>query len=186
MIESGIPPHWKEQWNDLLKQLQDPIKLQFTVLGIAAAIGFFGVYQPMDGQIAQVRSELGAGKRRLDLIHEVESLRAKRDDLRGNFPQAPTENFWTERFLEGIRGAGVALAELESEPQKIQIGDFQVVYFNLDVSGEYAQVRGLIGWIEENEWYARITRMNFKKRLSRIEANLTIAVVVAREGLHGA
>ncbi|TFH22138.1 MAG: hypothetical protein E4H03_09090 [Myxococcales bacterium] len=186
MIETVIPPEWKEQWNELVKQLRDPFKLRLTVLGIAAAIGFFGVYRPMDKKITEVRREVGAGRARLDLIRQVESLRTKQAQLRESLPEYPSINFWTEHFLEGIRDTGVALSELESQPKKIKIGDYDVVYFNIDVTGQYDQVHALLSWIESNRWYSRVVRMNFKKKLNRIEAKLTVAVAVEKERSHGA
>lgn len=186
MIDTGIPPEWKEQWDEIVKQLHDPFKLRITVLGVAAAIGFLGVYRPMDGKIAQARREVSASRSRMELVRQIESLRSKRAELRDNYPEHPTLNFWTEHFLQGIRGAGVALSELESEPKKLKLGDYQVIYFNLDVSGEYGQVRDLLVWIETNEWYSRVIRMNLKKKLARIEAKITAAVVIERESAHGA
>ncbi len=186
MIETGIPPEWKEQWNELVEQLQDPVKLRLVILGIAAAIGFFGMYRPMDNKITEARREVGAGRARLDVVRQVESLRTKRAELRENFPEHPSINFWTEHFLGGIRDAGVALSGLESLPKRIKIGAFQVVYFNITVNGRYEQVHELLYWVENNRWYSRVVRMNFKKRADRIEAKLTVAVVVEQESTHGA
>jgi len=186
MIDTGIPPEWKEQWNELVKQLHDPFKLRIAVLGGAATVGYFAFYRPIDAKITEVRRQVSAGRGRLEVVHQVESLKAKRAELRENFPEHPSINFWTEHFLEGIRDAGVALSELESQPKKLKIGDYQVIYFNMDVSGQYDQVHELLSWIENNRWYARVVRMNFKKKHSGIEAKLTVAVVVEQERSHGA
>ena len=181
MIETGIPPEWKDQWNNLVEQLHDPLKMRILTLGIVAAIGFLGIYRPMDGQIQSLRREVKASRERLSTIRQVEGLRKVHSALLENLPAGNTLNFWQEYFLSGIRDSGVRLRSLESAPKKMKVGAFQVVYLNIEADGEYAQIHQLMSWIENNKWFIRIIRFRAKGKNDQIESKITVAILVDQE-----
>jgi len=185
-METGIPPEWKEQWDELIKQLQDPFKLRMTTLGIVVAIGFMAIYRPMDAQVQVLRRDLKTAQQRQASIQQVENLRKRRLDLLENLPEHGTLNFWQEYFLAGIRDSGVDLRALESMPKKTKMGDLQVVYLDIEAEGSYDDLFKLLAWIEDNEWFTRVIRMRLKGKNGRIESKFTVAILVSQGKSHGA
>lgn len=185
MIDTGIPPHWVEQWNEIVRQLHDPLKLRVTSLAVVGALGFLGVYRPMDAKIEQLRVDVTVQRNRARIIRQVETLRENRELLLTSFPEEPTLNFWTAHFLAGIRDSGVQLSELESFPKKIKMGKLQVTYFDLTCSGSYAELHQLLSWVEDNDWYMRVIRFAVSKKHTQLTSKITVAVLAAQDGAGG-
>lgn len=186
MIETGIPPEWKEQWEQGLEQLEDPLKLKFISLGLVVAIGFFAVYRPFDDDIRILKRQISEQQSRAAMIQKVEALEKTRASMLGKIPENGNVNFWTEYLIGGVRESGVVLTTLESDIKKLKIGHFQPVQFKIEVEGTYPEIYRLIAWIEEGEWFARVSRMRFRKRTHTIEAALTVAVLADMGGKPGA
>jgi hypothetical protein len=185
-METGLSPEMKQQLEELGRQLQDPFKLRVVTLAVVAALGFLAVYRPMDTKIQVLRRDLKASQERLATLEQVESLRDSKASLLANIPENPTLNFWQEHFLVGIRESGVNLRALESQTKKIKIADRQVIYLDIEAAGSYEELYNLLAWIDNNKWFSRVLRLNFKGKNGQIEARLTVAVLVAQEKSHGA
>jgi len=185
-METGLSPEMKQQLEELERQLHDPFKLRLVTLAIVCALGFLAVYRPMDSKIQLLRRDLKASDQRLKTLEQVQDLRTAKEHLLDNIPEHPTLNFWQEHFLAGIRESGVNLRALESQPKKVKIADRQVVYLDIEAAGSYEQVSNLVSWIENNKWFARIIRLNFKGKNGQVEARFSVAVLVTQEKGHGA
>ncbi len=182
MIETGIPPEWKEQIDAAREQLEDPLRLKAVTLGMVCLVGFFAVYRPADDELAILRRQLTEQQTRSATIAKVETLRKSRDSYLKAIPSEANVNFWTEYLLGAIGRSGVSLRELESSVKKVKIGDLQAVYFKIEVEGEYGSVYDLVSEIEGGEWYARIIRMRLKKKSDVVESTLSVAVLAKVEG----
>lgn len=185
-MDAGIPPEWKRQWAQVVEQLHDPFKLRVTTLVVVFAVGFLAIYRPINQEITILGRELTAAKDRLTTIEKVELLRAHRARLRERVPETPTINFWSEHLISGVRGSGVRLRSLETHPQKIKIGDLQVMYIDIEVEAQSDQLYHLLRWLENNEWMIRIIRFRFKKEPESIAAKLTVAILISQDKKHGA
>lgn len=185
-METGLSPEMMQQLEEVERQLRDPFKLRVVTLAIVAAIGFLAVYRPMDSKIQILRRDLKASELRMATLEKVETLRAAKQELLDHIPEHPTLNYWQEHFLTGIRESGVNLRALESQPKKIKIADRQVVYLDIEATGSYEQLYNLLSWVETNQWFSRIIRLNFKGKNGQIEAKFSVAVLVAQEKGHGA
>jgi hypothetical protein len=179
MIETGIPPEWKEQWEQAIEQLEDPLKLKLVSIGIVLLAGFFAVYRPLDAEIALLRRDLAVQEARSATIRQVESMQATWRQLMRPIPEHGDVNFWTEYILASVQESGVVLRALESDIKKLKIGDLQAVYFKVEVEGQYHEVYDLVERLETGKWYARILRLRVKKRTRSIEAVLTVNVMAS-------
>jgi len=186
-VELTASPELKRQWDELLRQLQDPFKLRVVALSVVCLIGVFAVYRPLDAEIKILRRDVAAAQDRVNTIHRIDALRAARARLLKNLPEDSDVNFWTQHYLAGIRESGVNLRSLESIPKKTKVGDLQAVYLDIEFDGTYEQVYRMIDWIEHNEWFTRILRIGAKKKNDVIEGRLTTAILVSqRKKPHGA
>jgi hypothetical protein len=179
MIETGIPPEWKEQWEQVLEQLEDPLKLKLVALGIILLAGFLLVYRPLDVEIVALRRQLAEQEGRSDTIRKVDSAQATWRHLMKPIPPQGDVNFWTEYILAAVRDSGVSLRTLESEVKKVKIGNLQAVYFRVEVGGPYHQVYDLVERLETGEWYTRIIRMRLKKKPKSVESTITVNVLAS-------
>ncbi len=181
MIETGIPPEWKEQWQATLVALEDPLKLKMVSLGLICLVGFFAIYRPLDGEIVILRRQLAEQQTRASMIEKVETLKRSRDSFLKAIPPDADVNFWTEYLLAAVGKSGVSLRKLESSVRKTRVGALQAVYFSIDVSGSYDSVYQLLSGIEDGEWYARVIRMRLKKTNDVVQSVLSVAVLAAEE-----
>ncbi len=185
-MDTGIPPEWKKQWEQVVEQLRDPFKLRVTALLIVFAAGFLAVYRPINQEIMILGRQLEGAKDRLATIEKVDLLRARRARLRARIPQTPTINFWSEHLIGGVRESGVMLRSLETHPQKIKIGDLQAMYIDIEVEAQSDQLYHLVRWLEASKWMIRIIRFRFKKEPDSVVAKLTVAILVSQDKKHGA
>ncbi|RMD82107.1 MAG: hypothetical protein D6815_10030 [Candidatus Dadabacteria bacterium] len=185
-MEAGIPPEWKRQWEQIVEQLHDPLKLRATVLGLLFVAGYLSIYRPLSGEIAILNRQLKEARTRLETIEKIELLQARRAGLRKKVPPQPTINYWSEHLIGGVRDSGVQLRSLETKPQKIKAGDLQVVYIDLEVEAQSSELYRLVRWVENNEWMMRIVRFRFKKEPDAIKAKLTVAILATQDKAHGA
>ncbi len=182
MIDTSIPPEWKEQWQRILEQLHDPLKLQVTTLAIVAAAGLGLVYKPMSDHITSLRAELKASQSRLALVRKIEAMRTTKKLLVADLPPKGDANFWTEYMLEGVREAGVKLRNFEARPKsKLRVGHYTGLELKMEVEGDYAQIHSLISWVEHNEWFMRILEVRFEKKPLWIYAKLNIALLAQKD-----
>jgi hypothetical protein len=185
-VELTVSPEFKRQWDELIKQLQDPFKLRIVSLTVVCLLGMFVVYRPLGTEITILRRDVRAAQGRVNTIHRIEALRAARTRLLKNLPENSDVNFWTQHYLAGIRQAGVNLRSLESIPKKTKVGSLRAVYLDIEFDGTYEQVYRMIDWIEHNEWFTRILRFGAKKKSDVIEGRLTAAILVSQKKIsHG-
>ncbi len=185
-MDAGIPPEWKQQWDQLVEQLHDPLKLRATALGIVFVIGYLTIYRPINQEITILNRQLKDARSRYETIEKIELLRARRAGLRKRIPETPTINFWSEYIIGGVRDSGVRLRSLETKPQKIKVGDLQAIYLDIEVDAESEQLYRLIRWFEDSKWMIRIVRFRFKKEPDGIKSKMTVAVLATQDKAHGA
>jgi hypothetical protein len=181
VIETGIPPAWKAQWEATLEQLEDPLQLKMVALGLVCLVGFFAVYRPLDDELTILRRQVSEQQSRAAMIGKIDSLRRSRDSFLKAIPPDADVNFWTQYLLAAVGSSGVSLRALESTVKKIKIGEMQAVYFKIDVSGDYNSIYRLVSAIEDGEWYARVIRMRVKKKTVGVDSSLQVAVLVDQE-----
>ena len=186
MLETSIPQEWKDQWQVIVEHLRDPLKLRIATLSVVALVGLAVIYKPMNDHIAIQRRELKTARDRLDMVRQIESLRATRARLLTALPPKGNTNFWTEYYLGGIRESGVQLRHFEARPKpKMRIGSFTGLELDLEVEGNYQKIFSLLAWVEHNEWFARILEVRFKKEPASVMATIKVAILTRPEKTSG-
>lgn len=92
-MELAISPEWKRQFNDVVVQLRDPLKLRLAVIGVVCLLGFGLIYRPYNNELSQLRSDLSTAQNRESLVEHVEKLRAARTKILKLFPEKATSIF---------------------------------------------------------------------------------------------
>lgn len=179
MLELEIPPRWKEQWKQIAVHLQEPLKLQVAALSVVTLVGLGVVYRPLANRIENLRKELKSTAERVTTADRFHDVRTLRRALLAQLPENGDMNFWTEYYLRGIRDSGVKLRTLEARPKKAKFGSLQSAELKVEVEGRYESVQSLVAWIEENEWFSRITKLRVAKRPDTLEVQMRVAILVA-------
>lgn len=159
----------------LAERLRDPIQFRIFVMMIVLAIGYVGVYMPLEGRITETTQRLARAKEHQDLVNDIDMLKAQVDRVVARLPKNTDTNEWIEYVLRGVRQFPVKLTALDSENPR-QVGPFEAVVLRVKVQGEYHGMETFLKWIETNERLFRVDKIIVKKArgTDKLEMDVTI------------
>jgi Tfp pilus assembly protein PilO len=139
----------------VLERLHDPFQLRLCLTACVIAIGYFAIYSPLDGRIAEANAELEKETRLAELARNVEGLRVQFAAMDKRLPKQTDTNEWVQYVLEGVRKLPLRLVEMTSETPR-NLGPYKAVYLRMDLEGTFPEMDRLLRWIEGNERLFRL------------------------------
>ena len=150
------------------KRLRDPLQLRLALVFSSLMVWYVGVYSPISGRMDATLSELSKSEKQLGVLREIEALRSQAAKFRDRIPTKTDPNEWVEYMLGGIRKyPPLKLLKLESQGMK-KHGPFNVMILRIEIQGEFADLDGLLGWIETNARLFRIDSVTLKPTMGNI------------------
>jgi hypothetical protein len=156
--------------------LQDPMQLRALLTCSVLAIAYFGVYGPLSAQIDKSREKLGAEKKRLEVVRDIEKLREQYKSFKDRLTEKSDTNEWVQHILSGVRQFPLKLVTLD--PDKVRdIGPYKAVILRIDLEGALPDINDFIKWLETNERFVRVDSVMILPSLNKKGvqvANLTV------------
>jgi len=149
----------KSQFDDLLRRLRDPLKLRVVLTSCMLAIGYVGIYEPMNGLIDRASRDLKKEETRRDLADEIANLRPQLDAFKERLPESKEVNDWVQYVLDGIRQFPLRVGTLAPKSTQ-RLGPYEAVVLYIELDGGYRDLAALLAWLEANR---RITRVDAVK-----------------------
>jgi len=150
----------------LVERLHDPLQFRIFVTGVILAVGYVGVYMPLESRITETTQNLTKTAEYENLVDEVKQLRDEVDQVVARLPTDTDTNEWIQYVIAGVRKLPVKLDNLDSADPR-RVGPFEAVVLRVEVRGYYHDLESFVNWVETNE------------RLFRIDA---VTVVPMRKG----
>jgi Tfp pilus assembly protein PilO len=162
MADTEKKPGLKAQ---LLGRLQDPTQLRVCLTVVMLAVGYLGIYMPLSADIEQTTAKLAAEKKRLDLAHDIEHLRAQYTKLKRRLPKKTDINEWVEYVLSGSRRFPLRLVTLDKDPPR-EVGPYKAVVLRIEVEGTFPDMNAFLAWLETNERLMRVDSVRIQPHRS--------------------
>ena len=102
MIPSGSEERRSDLKSSLLERLHDPLQLRICVLIVVVAMGYFGVYVPLNGGISETTKKLQRDRKMLELAGSIEQLQKQFHQFESRVPLQADSKEWVQYVLEGM------------------------------------------------------------------------------------
>ncbi len=145
----------------LLDTLRDPVRLRIAVTGLALAVAYFAVYEPLSGKIDVATRRLKQEQQREELSKDVEFLRAQSAMFEPRLQAGSDSQEWLQYTLDGIRDLPIQLVNFDSSGER-RVGPLTALVFRIEVSGEAQGLDALIDWLETNPRMYRIDTLKIE------------------------
>jgi hypothetical protein len=153
---------------NLKNRLRDPLQLRVALVVSSLTLWYVAAYMPISGRMDATLTDLTKSEKHLGLVRDIEALRAQAAKFRDRIPSKTDPNEWVEYMLGGIRGyPPLKLLKLESQGMK-KHGPFDVMILRIEIQGEFADLDGLLGWIETNTRLFRIDSVTLKPAMGNV------------------
>jgi type II secretory pathway component PulM len=139
--------------------LRHPVRLRVVIAGAMGALWYFAAYEPMNERVLQARTELDAGRRRLEVAEDVEALRAQVARFETRLPKGADANEVVHYLLDGLRKQPVKLENLEPRGTG-ELGPYRTVAVGITASGSYAEIDRMLRWLESDPRLFRVETLN--------------------------
>ncbi len=171
----------RNELNNLLERLRDPLRLRVFIAGAVLAIGYAGVYMPLSGRIDDTTRKLSAARRRHELAAQIEHLRAEVEKFQARLPEKTDTNQWIQYVLDGVRSFPVTLNRLDpGSPQRV--GPYEAVVLEMELAGAFQELDAFLHWLETNERLFQVDSVHVE-RARRESEHLVMRLTVL--GLKG-
>ncbi|HBO42674.1 MAG TPA: hypothetical protein DD670_01800 [Planctomycetaceae bacterium] len=165
----------QNRFHVLAEHLRDPLKLRIFIAGVVLAIGYFGVYLPLEARIGETTRDLNRFKEHAKLTDEIEQLKAQIARVSKRVPKGTDNNEWLQYVLGGVRKHPVQLVKADPGEAR-QVGPFEAVVVKVEMRGAYPDLCAFLDWIETNERLFRIDSISMSPlpRSDQLEMKLTL------------
>ena len=181
MSNTETPERRANPLNDLLEHLHNPIELRLALIAVVLVIGYFAVYQPLNGQIVAATRKLEDARKELNLAHNVEQLRERFGKVEKRLLQQTDSREWVQYVMAGIRQFPLTLSSLNCDPPR-DLGPYKAVVLQIRVSGSFADLDRFLSWLESNKRLLRVDAVNiylgYDKTGTDLVMNLTLLGVM--------
>ncbi|NLE37363.1 MAG: type 4a pilus biogenesis protein PilO [Pirellulaceae bacterium] len=163
------------RFHALAEHLRDPLKLRFFIAGVVLAVGYFGVFSPLEARIGEVARDLNRFKEHAKLSDEIGQLKAQIARVSKRVPKGTDDNEWLQYVLGGVRKHAVQLVKADPGEAK-KVGPFEAAVVQVEIRGTYPDLCAFLDWIETNERLFRIDSINMSPvpRGDQLEMKLTL------------
>ena len=165
------------RWAD---RLRHPYRLRLVVSGLALAIGYFGVYTPLNQRILRASRACRDAQQRQKTAHAVEMLQAQVALFQSRLSPGPDANECIQYVLNGVRALPLQLVQLDAAGREA-IGPYGTLGLQIEVSGEVQQLDAFVAWLETNPRLFRIDSIHFDPpRGQRTDASLRLLLLALK------
>ena len=141
--------------NGLIERLHNPAELRLFLTAVVLGIGYTAIYMPFDKTIVATTRKLADSRNLLSLADEIGQLQKQYQQAEGRLTKQTDSSEWMEYLLSGIRRSPLRLDSFSPSPPRA-LGPFQIVTFQIKLSGSFADLDGFLHWLESNERLFRV------------------------------
>ncbi|MEN6458366.1 MAG: hypothetical protein ABFC63_05500 [Thermoguttaceae bacterium] len=165
----------------LLEALHNPTQLRVCVIGAILLIGYYAVFVPLDGRIAQTTRKLAQQRTILDQAANLEQLQKQYSVLDPRVPQRANSEEWVQYLLNGIRGMPVKMNALECREPK-QFGPLKVFSFHIELEGTFFDLDKFLRWIESNRRLFRVDEVTITPMMGAVGGGIMRLTLLGLSG----
>jgi hypothetical protein len=149
---------YRAEFRKLADLFRDRMRLRIAVCCAALAVGYFGIYESLDGQIQRISRNLKDAEKRQAVARDLEILRVQEEKFRRRLGPAADASEYVQYVLDGIRALPVKLIRLDPE-SSLTVGPYEAAVLRVEVRGDVKDLDELLNWLEANERLLRIDSM---------------------------
>ena len=146
--------------SNLLEQLHDPVRLRVCVIAVVLAVGYFAVYSPMYGKIAETTKKLEREKKLIRLATNMEQLQEQYDKFKDRIPRNTDSKEWVQFMLDGIRLFPLKLVRFDCREPK-RVGPYWAIVLKVELEGSFLDMNKFLRWLESNKRLLRVDEISF-------------------------
>jgi type II secretory pathway component PulM len=139
--------------------LRHPVRLRVAIAAAMGAIWYFAAFEPMNQRVLQARTELEAGRKRLEVAEDVEALRAQVARFETRLPRGADANEVVHYLLDGLRTQPVKMENLEPRGTG-ELGPYRTVSVGITATGPYAAIDSMLRWLESDPRLFRVETLS--------------------------
>jgi Tfp pilus assembly protein PilO len=163
----------------LAQRLRDPLQFRIFVAAVIVAVGYVGVYMPLDGRITAIKKNIKKTKVNSKLSKQVETLQKQVDRVAKRLPKDTDTNEWLQYVLGGVRKFPVHLHSVDPTGVK-DVGPFEAVVVEVSMSGYFDGLDGFLRWVETNDRLLRIDRVGIAPAKGSDELQMKVTILGLR------
>ena len=149
---------WRAELEQVATHLRNPIRMRMAVAGVALAVMFFGVSEPLQGRMKQQKRELTDLENTAKIAQEVVLLRSHLEAVQEGVMVGESNDEVTSFLIDLVRNESVDLMRIDSE-SPARLGPMESVRVSLDVTGSFDSLIRLLNQLEGGTYHIRIDNL---------------------------
>jgi type II secretory pathway component PulM len=146
---------WRAEVEQVAEKLRDPLRMRIAVAGVALAVIYFGISEPLYGRMKQGKRELHQLE---NAVHTAEEVLLLRDQLEVIEPRILKDNgddIVVAHLIEILREQSVDLMRIDAETPE-RLGPMKTIGVSLDLSGSFTALTRVLQRFESDPYLLRV------------------------------
>ncbi|QDT13326.1 GspMb/PilO family protein [Planctomycetes bacterium K23_9] len=152
---------WRAELQQVAQHLRNPLRMRMAVAGVALAIMFFAVSEPLHGRMKKQKRELADLENTAKVAQEVVLLRAHLEAVQPGIMAGDSNDAITSHLIDLVRGESVDLMRIDTEAPS-RMGPLESVRVSMDVTGSFDSLSRLLQQLESGVYLLRIESVSIK------------------------
>jgi hypothetical protein len=160
----------------VLEQLQDPLRIRFVFCAVILIGWYFGHHSRATASIQQFQGRTEAEQKRIATARQIDQLRGVLAPFQGRIPEREGPIEMIHYIMSHVRRTPVKLIDI-SPSRTTTIGTLRVIELQLVLEGTYADLDGLLRWVENERRLLRVDSLKIGRK-SEQRAGLSIQLLL--------
>ena len=146
---------WRAELEQVAEKLRDPLRMRLAVAGVALAVMYFGISEPLYGRMKQGKRELQQLETKVKTAEEVLLLRDHLEAVEPRILDKDGEDIIVAHLIEIVREQSVDLMRIDAESPE-RLGPMKTIAVSLDLSGSFADLTRVLHRFESDPYLLRV------------------------------
>ncbi len=146
---------WRADLEQVVEQLRDPFRMRIVVAGVALAVMYFAISNPLHGRMQQSQRDFDRMQSTADLAEEVLLLRSHLDRVDQRIISGNSNDVIVSHLIDLVRNQPVDLIRIDAEAPT-RLGPLQSVRISLDVNGSFDALAKMLHRLESDQYLFRV------------------------------
>ena len=147
--------NWRNELEQVAEQLRNPMRMRMAVAGVALAVMYFGISEPLYGRIKQHTRDLRQMETTVRTAEEVLLLRNHLEAVQPRILDHDGDDVVVAHLIEIVRGEAVDLMRIDAESPE-RLGPMKSIAVSLDISGTFADLCRVLYRLETDPYLLRV------------------------------
>ena len=173
--------NWRTEMEQVAEFLRDPFKMRMAVAGVTLIVMCFVINDPLQGRMKISQRDLQDLEAKVGTAQEIMLLRGHLSKLGDRFIKGQGSDVVVSYLIDIIRNEPVDLMRIDAMPP-VKLGPLQTVRVNIEVTGDYRELIGLVHRLESDQYLVRIEDFSIvPPKRNRLKSMLTVVLQVMKE-----